>query len=44
VDAACDAVVRIAENMIPNSKDSLVMEKSYASYRRIYPAMKSIQN
>jgi xylulokinase len=44
VDAACDAVVRIAETTSPNSKDSLVMEKAYASYRRIYPAMKSIQN
>jgi hypothetical protein len=26
----------------PNPKDSQVMEKAYANYRRIYPAMKSI--
>jgi xylulokinase len=44
VDAACDAVVRVAGNMSPNSKDSQVMEKAYASYRRLYSAMKSIQN
>ena len=42
VDAACDAVVRVAGSVSPNSADSLVMEKAYAVYRRIYPAMKSI--
>ena len=44
VDAACDAVVRVAGNTTPNSADSLAMEKAYAVYRRIYPAMKSILN
>jgi xylulokinase len=44
VDVACDAVVRVAENVSPNSEDSLVMQKAYAVYRRIYPAMKSILN
>src|SRR5580658_1035806 len=44
VDAACDAVVRVAGYTSPNSADSLVMEKAYAAYRRIYPAMKSILN
>jgi xylulokinase len=42
VDAACDAVVRVAGKVSPNSADSLTMEKAYAVYRRIYPAMKSI--
>jgi xylulokinase len=42
VDAACDAVVRIAGSVRPNPKDSQVTEKAYANYRRIYPAMKSI--
>ena len=42
VDAACEAVVRVAGKMRPNSADSLVMEKAYAAYRRMYPAMKSI--
>ena len=44
VDAACNAVVRIAQNIVPNSEDSLVMEKAYAVYRRMYPAMKNILN
>jgi xylulokinase len=44
VDAACDAVVRVAGNVSPNSAASLVMEKAYTVYRRIYPAMKSILN
>jgi xylulokinase len=44
VDAACDAVVRVAGDVNPNSEDSLVMEKAYAVYRRIYPAMKSVLN
>jgi xylulokinase len=44
VDAACDAVVRVAGSVSPNSNDALVMEKAYAVYRRIYPAMKSILN
>ncbi len=43
VDAACEAIVRVAGTTSPNSKDALLMEKAYASYRRIYPAMKSIQ-
>jgi xylulokinase len=44
VDAASDAVVRVDRSMTPNSEDSPVMEKAYAAYRRIYPAMKSIIN
>jgi xylulokinase len=42
VDAACDAVVRVAGSVSPNSDDSRIMEKAYAAYRRIYPALKSI--
>ncbi len=44
VDAACDAVVRVAGKVSPNSENSAVMEKAYAAYRRIYPAMKFILN
>jgi xylulokinase len=44
VDAACDAVVRLGGTTSPDPEDSLVMEKAYAVYRRIYPAMKSILN
>jgi len=42
VDAACESAVRVAGTLDPNPADSAVMEKSYAAYRRMYPAMKSI--
>ncbi|MGA8608840.1 MAG: xylulokinase [Candidatus Sulfotelmatobacter sp.] len=42
VDAACEAVVRVAGNTSPHSADSLAMGKAYKVYTRIYPAMKSI--
>jgi xylulokinase len=42
VDAACNAVVRVAGSVSPNSEDSRIMEKAYVVYRRIYPTMKSI--
>jgi xylulokinase len=42
VDAACDAIVRVAGSTTPNPENSLVTEKGYAMYRRLYPAMKSI--
>ncbi len=44
VDAACDAVVRVAGHIDRNSRDSEVLDKAYEVYRRIYPAMKSILN
>jgi xylulokinase len=44
VDAACDAVVRVVDRIRPNPANSEVMERNYAAYRRIYPAMKSIFN
>ena len=44
VDEACQSVVRAAENITPVLEDSLALEKAYAVYRRIYPAMKSILN
>ena len=44
VDSACAAVVRVAGSVDPNPKDSETMQKSYAAFRRIYPAMKTILN
>jgi xylulokinase len=44
VDAACKTAVRVTGTLGPNPADSVVMEKSYAAYRRMYPAMKSIQS
>jgi xylulokinase len=44
VDAACDAVVRVAGTTSPIPEGSQLMEKAYVRYRRLYPAMKSILN
>jgi xylulokinase len=44
VDDACNAVVRVARRVDRNSIDSVVLDKAYSVYRRIYPAMKSILN
>ena len=44
VDDACDAVVRVAGHVDRNLKTRVLLEKAYAMYRRIYPAMKSILN
>jgi len=42
VDEACGAVVRVAQH-IPAEKEAIdQMNRSYASYRRVYPATKSI--
>jgi xylulokinase len=44
VDEACESIVRVAGNIAPDSQHSLVLEKAYAAYRRMYPAMKAILN
>ena len=42
VDAACDSVVRVVHRIQPNPANAEAMQKNYAAYRRIYPAVKSI--
>jgi len=42
VEAACDAVVRVAECVEPDAGNVATLNAQYARYRRIYPAMKSI--
>jgi xylulokinase len=42
VDAACDAVVHVAGRTAPDPQAVGVMQESYARYRRIYPALRSI--
>lgn len=42
VDAACEAVVRVAERIRANAANVAVMEAGYKAFRRIYPAMKTI--
>jgi xylulokinase len=44
VDAACKEVVRVAQRVTPQPEAKEMMNKSYAAYRRIYPALKSIFN
>jgi xylulokinase len=42
VEAACAALVRVAEKIAPVPENRDLMQSQYAKYRRIYPAMKSI--
>jgi len=42
VDAACDAVVRVAKRTPTDQEATRVMQESYGHYRRIYPALRSI--
>lgn len=42
VEAACEAVVRVAERVEPDAGNVATLNAQYARYRRIYPAMKSI--
>ena len=42
VDAACEAIVRVATRVAPQSKAAGVMQKNYAAYRKVYPATKAI--
>jgi len=42
VDAACDAVVRVAHRVSAKAENAATMKKSYAAFRRVYPASKSI--
>jgi xylulokinase len=42
VDAACESVVRVVERISPIAGNVAAMSKAGQSYRRIYPAMKSI--
>jgi xylulokinase len=42
VDEACDALVRVATHVQPNAQNSALLQKSYVTYRRIYPALREI--
>ena len=42
VEHACDAVVRVAKRVAPNAKDSAVMQKAYQTYRKVYPALRTL--
>jgi xylulokinase len=42
VDEACEATANVAARVRPNAEASRVMQKNYAAYRRIYPALRGI--
>jgi len=42
VDSACAAAVRVAKRTNPNSETVALMNASYAAYRRVYPATRTI--
>jgi xylulokinase len=42
VEQACDAVVHVASRVKPNPASSAVLQKNYAAFRRLYPALRSI--
>jgi len=44
VDTACSAVIRVAERVPARSEVVAKMNHSYAAYRRVYPATKTIFN
>jgi xylulokinase len=44
VDEACASLVRVARRVGPNPDAAAVMNKSYAAYRRVYPATRAIFN
>ncbi len=42
VEAACDAVVNVADRVAHDSESAAVLEKQYARFRMIYPALRTI--
>jgi xylulokinase len=43
VDEACDAVIKVATRVAPKAADSALLQKNYATFRRLYPALHSVQ-
>jgi xylulokinase len=42
VDEACDAVIRVATRVAPIRASSALLQKNYAAFRRLYPALHTI--
>jgi xylulokinase len=42
VEAACEAVVKVNVRVCPDPANASTMQASYASYRRLYPALKQV--
>jgi xylulokinase len=41
-DAACDAMVRVAQRIVPQSADSAKLQQIYGLYRKLYPSLQPI--
>jgi xylulokinase len=44
VDTACKEAIKIGARIQPDAANAPVLRERYASFRRIYPALKSIQS
>jgi xylulokinase len=44
VEAACEAAVRVAKRVEPDPKTVMRMDRQYAEYRKLYPALKAIKH
>jgi xylulokinase len=42
VDEACDVVIKVASRVAPDPASSTLLQKNYAKFRRLYPALHSI--
>ncbi len=42
IEAACDAVVKVAERITPKAADSRTLNELYALYRQLYPSLHTI--
>jgi len=43
VDEACDAVIHVASRVKPDPPASALLQKNYAAFRRLYPALRTLQ-
>ncbi|HET9401388.1 MAG TPA: xylulokinase, partial [Candidatus Acidoferrales bacterium] len=42
-DEACEAAVRVKDRVEPNKSAAKILDRNYARYRKIYPALKSLE-
>jgi xylulokinase len=43
VDAACVAVVRVADRVTPEPAHQSLLDRNYQAFRRLYPALRSVR-
>lgn len=42
VDAACEAVIRVAQRVAPDASAVAILQRQYAAYRKVYPALANL--